>query len=296
MNKIVAILGIIVLITLGGLFFCAGFFTGTTVFPSSTSSSAENVKKSDDGNSISTAAEEAAVDTKSTSISDKIMEILASAAESASSAIPDAINHKNTLTADTSAHVSIDSLLSEIVASHTTDDNCSPERTLQKINIQTQLNSNSLHGKRIVFVGYFKNKIAFEIQKLLLAKGYKAHLESSRTGDSESFIFCGPFKKEENAQRLIKWLQKHNFSAARMVSISGGSIIETLYDATDTNSGLPENAERDIPETPLLSVPSLQPVSPPLVPISPMQSFPVNQTLPVDSAPAINLVPASPIP
>ena len=246
MNKVVAILGIIVLITLGGLFFCAGFFTGTTVFQSGTPPTKESARD-DDRKSVLVADIEAAIDTKSTSISDKIIEILTSAAETATSSISSVVDHKSTMMTDESAHISIDSLLREIAAGHSTDDFCSPASTQQKIATPVAINPNSLHGKRIVFVGYFKNKIALEVQKLLTTKGYKAHVESSRTGDGESFIFCGPFKKEKNAKTLVKWLRKHDFSEARVVSVSSVAMEETLYDASNED-GPPENAEKDIPE------------------------------------------------
>jgi hypothetical protein len=245
-NKVVAILGIIVLITLGGLFFCAGFFTGTTVLPSG-SSSTSGPAKGDAGDSVSVDSVESAIDTKSTSISDKIMEILASAAETATTSISNVVDRKNSMTADESAHVSIDSLLREIAAGHATDDPCSPASTQQKMSTPAVINPNSLHGKRIVFVGYFKNKIALEVQKLLITKGYKAHVELSRTGDGESFVFCGPFKKEKNAQTLVKWLRKHDFSEARVVSVSSVAMEETLYDAVNED-GPPQNVEKDIPD------------------------------------------------
>ncbi|MDR0580620.1 MAG: hypothetical protein LBG04_00685, partial [Holosporaceae bacterium] len=240
MNKVVAILGIIVLITLGGLFFCAGFFTGTTTLPAITASPDKNTEDSATGG-VSLESVEAAIDAKSASMSDKIMEILASTTETASSTISDVANHGKMLTGDSSPHVSIDSLLREIAAGHATGDNCSPDNTIQKINVPTPVNPNSLHGKRVVFVGYFKNKIALEIQKLLIAKGYKPHLETSKTGDGESFVFCGPFKKEKNAQMLVKWLRKHDFSEARVVKISEVAIEETLYDALNDSAGPPEN-------------------------------------------------------
>jgi hypothetical protein len=269
-NKVVAILGIIVLITLGGLFFCAGFFTGTTTLSTITASSDKSTKDvTADG--ISLERVEAAIDTKSASMSDKIMEILASTTETASSTISNVANHGKMLTGDNSTHVSVDSLLREIAAGHSTNDNCSPNDTLQKINTPHPVNPNSLHGKRVVFVGYFKNKIALEIQKLLITKGYKAHLETSKTGDGESFVFCGPFKKEKNAQMLVKWLRKHDFSEARMVKISEVAIEETLYDALNDSAGPPENAEKDIPETLL---PPLTYASPPV----PTAQFPGTAT------------------
>jgi hypothetical protein len=257
-NKVVAILGIIVLITLGGLFFCAGFFTGTTVFPTLSTANKEGTAASSE-KGISLDDVEAVIDNESATMSEKVMAILASAAETANSSISDAIDRRNSPTTDESAKVSIDSLLREIAAGHAVNDDCSPQKTLERIHTPVPLNPDSLHGKRIVFIGYFKNKIALEIQKLLVGKGYRAHLEQSRTGDGESFIFCGPFKKEKNAKKLLKWLRKHDFSEARLVNISNESIEETLYDAVNDDSGPPENSEKDIPETQLPPLYNIQP-------------------------------------
>ncbi|MDR3187506.1 MAG: hypothetical protein LBT63_03730 [Holosporaceae bacterium] len=244
MNKIVAILGIIVLLTLGGLFFCAGFFTGTTMSPTKAIINAEteaNEKK------ITAKDIEEVIDPKSTTISDKIMEILSSAAGTATSKISDAIDGgvKHEISEDES-QLTMDSLLREIMANHTENDDCSPEKTLGQINSPKTMDPNSLQGKKIVFVGYFKNKIAFQVQKLLVGKGYRAHVEVSKAGDNESFIFCGPFKKEANAKNLVKWLQKHDFLEARVVSVSDEAIEETIYDfVNDDDNNMPENTEKN---------------------------------------------------
>jgi cell division septation protein DedD len=246
-NKVVAILGIVVLITLGGLFFCAGFFTGTHISPTQASLAKEgspaNTQKGISLNDV-----ESVMDTKSETISEKIMGILSSSTETSQKS--DVVDKKNMpVTGEESTKVSIDSLLREIAANHATNDDCSPKKTLSKMKIPTPINPNSLQGKRIVFIGYFKNKIALEVQKLLVGKGYRAHVESSKIGDNESFIFCGPFKKEKNAEKLVKWLRKHDFKEARLVSVSRESIEETLYDAiNDDSGGPPENSEKDIPE------------------------------------------------
>ncbi|MDR0968487.1 MAG: hypothetical protein LBL99_02505 [Holosporaceae bacterium] len=251
MNKVVAILGIVVLITLGGLFFCAGFFTGTTMSPSAGSSAKSEESSGESGKVISVDDVEAVVDTKSATISEKVMSILSSAAETAADSISEVASGVKTARSDESAKVSIDSLLKEIAASHAENDDCSPDKTQQKINEPPAANPRGLHGKRIVFIGYFKNKTALEIQKVLKEKGYGVHVESSKAGENESFVFCGPFKKESSAEKLLKWLRKHDFSEARLVSVSENSIEETLYDAINEDSGPPENSEKDIPETPL---------------------------------------------
>ncbi|MDR2068060.1 MAG: hypothetical protein LBP41_03675 [Holosporaceae bacterium] len=260
MNKIVAILGIIVLLTLGGLFFCAGFFTGTTMSPTKIAADAE--AQADSEKKITTKDVEDVIDPKSTTISDKIMEILSSAADTATSKISDAIDNtgKQNASKDKS-QLTMDSLLREIMASHAENDNCSPEKTLEQINSPKSVDPNSLQGKKIVFVGYFKNKIAFQVQKLLVGKGYRAHVEVSKAGDNESFIFCGPFKKEANAKNLVKWLQKHNFLEARIVSVSDEAIEETIYDfVNDDDNNMPENTEKSA--VPIYVAPPQQPVAP----------------------------------
>jgi hypothetical protein len=179
---------------------------------------------------------------------------------------------------DASSHVTIDSLLREIAASHATDDKCSIEKTTQDMSKPIQINQNSLHGKRIVFIGYFKNNIALEIQKLLTEKGYVVHVEASQTGSGESFIFCGPFKKGKNAEKLVKWLRKHDFSEARIVSVSDDSIEETLYEAINDDINLPENNEKNIPEMPLPHPPSVQLQPQSAVPVpQPQSAVPVPQ-------------------
>jgi hypothetical protein len=282
-NKVVAILGIIVLITLGGLFFCAGFFTGTTMSPTNTIGRQEEQSNSE--KSVSLRDVEAVIDTKSATISEKIMGILSSAAETAASSISEAVDHRSASAVpaieEESSKVSIDSLLREIAAGHATNDNCSPTETLRKMHMPTPINPDSLQGKRIVFIGYFKNKIALEVQKLLVGKGYKPHIEVSKTGDNESFVFCGPFKKEANAEKLVRWLRRHDFTEARVVSISNESLEETLYDAMNEDSGPPENVEKDIPEARLPTIPSphAAPVSPEyMTPVSATQSTSVHET------------------
>jgi cell division septation protein DedD len=250
MNKVVAILGIIVLITLAGLFFCAGFFTGSNI--SSIQSIPSSDAKPDAEKKITMNEINAVVDAKSRTVSEKIKEILASSNGNTATATADKKDKSKSKNPepDESSQITIDSLLREIAASHMEEgDDCSPHKTMEEINSRKPISSNNLLGKKIVFIGYFKNKIALQIQQLLIGKGYKAHVEASKTGDeNESFVFCGPFKKEQNAKTLVKWLQKHNFSEARIISISKEAIEETLYDFINEDSGLPENAEKNIQE------------------------------------------------
>ncbi|MDR2107747.1 MAG: hypothetical protein LBO73_04520, partial [Holosporaceae bacterium] len=250
MNKVVAILGIIVLITLGGLFFCAGFFTGTNISPvigaHITKEATAAANASSEGKSISKDQVDSVIGAKSVTISEKIMQILSSAAESATSSISRMMDGKKSPLSEESSKISVNSLLREIAAGHASDDECSPEETLMRMKRRPLMpDPNSLQGKRIVFVGYFKNKVALKIQKLLVKKGYRPHVEISKTGDNESFVFCGPFKKEKNAEMLVKWLRKHEFSEARIVKISDESLEEALYDTMNGNLSMPENKEKE---------------------------------------------------
>lgn len=234
MNKIAVILGIIALITLGGLFFCAGFFTGSSVYPNLLGESPKNFM--DIGNLL---------EEQSVALNNKLKDI-------ADFDEPRTSKYAN-------EKISIDSLLREIASTHSAKDDCSIDKTAQSIQLNESLlankTSNSFEGKALVFIGYFKNKIALQVQRLLMKKGYKAHVEISKNQQNESFVFCGPFKKEINAAKLAKWLSKHGFAEARVVSISNEAIEETLYDFMNDDSLLPENEERDIPEIDLAQEP-----------------------------------------
>ncbi|MDR2268274.1 MAG: hypothetical protein LBD81_02365 [Holosporaceae bacterium] len=264
MNKVVAVLGIIVIITLSGLFFCVGFFTGTTIFPSRLSINEEK----DVDKSLTLKDVEAITDVKSASVSEKVLGILASAAGTAGESISSAVNkQKNNavklLAGDKSDDkLTVDSLLREITAGHSSKDDCSYDKTVAQINApKPAATSDGLGGKKLVFIGYFKNNIAVQIQKLLSKKGYKTHVEKSKNGDgSESFVFCGPFRKDETANDLVAWLKKHEFLETRAISVSNEAIEETLYDFISDDSSMPTNTEKDIPEVPAAAIPTIAPV------------------------------------
>lgn len=256
MNKVVAVLGIIVLLTLAMLFFCIGFFTGSTVTPGTlTEAISSEIKKDADNNmSKETIVQKLGDlgDVKSAKISDKIMGILAAAGytvenfseiiKSKTSPITRISNTSNKKKVEEENHLTVDSLLREMAISHSTEDDCSYEKTMKEIEEQSPVTGQTLQGKKVVFVGYFKNAIAGQIQKLLTGKGYKTHVEMSNDRH-ESFVFCGPFKRDETANKLMKWLQAHDFMEARIVSISKEAIEETLYDAMNDGTEIPINEE-----------------------------------------------------
>ena len=253
MNKVVAVLGIIVLLTLAMLFFCIGFFTGSTVTPGTITEAISSEIKKDAGDNMSKEAIAQKLgdlgDVKSAKISDKIMGILAAAGytvENFSEIVKSKTSNVGKFSSkkklNDGGHLTVDSLLREMAISHDTKDDCSYEKTMKEIQEQSPVTEQPLQGKKVVFIGYFKNAIAGQIQKLLTGKGYKTHVEMSNDGH-ESFVFCGPFKRDETANKLLKWLQAHDFSEARVVSISKEAIEETLYDAMNDGTGLPENDE-----------------------------------------------------
>lgn len=240
MNKLVAILGIIILFTVGALFFFAGFFTGST-FPTngivSDNADTETKKISAEINTI--------VNPDTLSLTEKVSKLIdykQEQREQQNEKTPD----KNTNASGSGNTVSMDDLLREIISQHTVADSCSPQQTKQDISTPIQAKKRSIEGRQIVFIGYFANQAALEIQKLLTQKGYKVHVEHSKSAPNESFVFCGPFFRLANAENLLSWLKKHDFAEARIIKIAKDGLEETIYSsATDE---LPQNAEKDIPE------------------------------------------------
>lgn len=260
MNKVVVVLGIIVLMTLAMLFFCVGFFTGSTISPTQITESLQTDPKKDANKKITAQNIEELTDVKSATISDKIMDILSAAGtatESFSTVFQGNGKRKNTKHIEGESKLTIDSLLREIASTHPPHDDCSYHKTMTQMHAPKPIVDKGLYGKKIVFVGYFKSNVAVQIQKLLTGKGYKTHVELSKSSEgNESFVFCGPFKKDENAKKLVTWLLGHDFSEARVVNITKEVIEETLFDIINENSSLPENSEKDILEQ---NTTSLQP-------------------------------------
>ena len=243
MNKVVAILGVIVVITLGALFFFAGFYMGnTSTFGSA--SKAEVATDNSDEKKITQQDINAQIAAQSNNISNKVMKIISDSADNISSSVSKVvtkINYQNI------TQMSADSLLKEIIATHYDHDDCSIETTEKNIQ-SSSLNKNSLRGKKVVFIGYFKDNVALQIQQLLVNKGYKVHVEKSKTCLGESFVFSGPFKKKESAEKLVDWLRSHDFSESRVVNVIQATVEDALSDSLDDNSSVPENDEKEIPE------------------------------------------------
>ena len=244
MNKVVAILGIIVVITLGALFFFAGFYMGnSSTFGSS--SKTEDVVTNSEEKKITQQDIDAKISAHSNNISDKVMRIISDGADNISTSVSKVVTKINN---PIIAQMSADSLLKEIIATHSDHDDCSVEKTEKNIQSPQPINKESLRGKKVVFIGYFKDNIALQIQQLLIEKGYKVHVEQSKTCLGESVVFSGPFKKKENANKLVDWLRSHDFSEAKVVNVIQESVENALSDSLDDNSSIPENGEKEIPE------------------------------------------------
>jgi len=245
MNKVVAILGIIVVVTLGALFFFAGFYMGNaTTFGKASPTNAESAEASGE-KKLSKQDIEAKIAAQSNNISEKVMKIISSSADNLSNSVSKVVTQ---ISHQKASQISSDSLLKEILASHSEYDDCSPATTEKNIKSDTKYSKDSLRGKKVVFIGYFKDNIALQIQQLLVNKGYKVHVEQSKTCLGESFIFSGPFRKKENADKLVNWLKAHDFSEAKTINIIQESVEKTISDTMDDDSTIPENEEEEIPE------------------------------------------------
>ncbi len=245
MNKVIAVLGIIVVITLGALFFFAGFYMGNTTTFGKGQPTKTDITDTSDEKKLSLQDINAQIAAQSNNISEKVMKIISSGADNISHSVSEVvtkINHPKL------SQISADSLLKEIISSHSEHDDCSPDKTEQNIRSNSNYSRDSLRGKKVVFIGYFKNNIALQIQQLLTGKGYKVHVEESKTCPGESFIFCGPFRKKENAELLVNWLRNHDFSEAKVVNIIQESGEKTILDSMEDDSTIPENQEEEIPE------------------------------------------------
>ncbi len=250
MNKVVALLGIIVLLTVGALLFCVGFFTATTLSPQFI----DPTTVSEADKSLTMKEVDDVIDTQSASISDKIMDMISYAASTAASSIQKRVSriqpNKRQNDLMNESQITVDSLLREIASRHSINDECSYKDTVKKIKEHKRESDKKIYtldGKKIVFIGYFKNRVALQIQKLLISRGYKAHVEISKTGDGhESFIFCGPFKKEAHAQALLDWLLKHDFSDARILSVTKEIKGQSLYESISEDVNMPVNVEENI--------------------------------------------------
>lgn len=273
MNKFVLLLGVIIIAILAMMFFCVGFFTGTTITTSDVASvvqgsdaagKIEEVVGAAGANSESIADKLAADKTtirkivdavdahaKSLSISDKVMKILAAAGyatETFSNVVKGkSIPVKKRIKVRPNEKITVDALLREMFAEHRIDDECSLETTkriIEEANVELS-NVEEIKARKIVFIGYFKDNVAIQIQKLLSAKGYKVHVEHSKVWNSdESFVFCGPFEKEQTAVRLESWLKEHDFSDARIIDVIKGDREGELLDSISENSeNMPENDE-----------------------------------------------------
>lgn len=213
MNKVVLTVGSITVIVVGGLFFCAGMFTGADL---------------NDKNNIT--VKEIIPQDMATKLKNKVTGLLNRNSNTEIKVLDTSDNQKlideddlallqspsksGILLERPSQHITVDSLLNEVISSHDTTDQCLLDNVKTKQRENVILNDTK---KNLVFIGYFPVNIAKQISKLLMTKGYPTHVQNSNMTDSEAFVFCGPFKKESRANILVKWLQKHDFVNAKIV-------------------------------------------------------------------------------
>ena len=231
MNKVVLLLGVIVFFTLAIVFFSVGFFAGYVIIPGD-GVTATHAAVAGESSAASTGGQIAVnnlastEDVASLTISNRIGRILSTATDGKSTLFGLMSGGKNKLrnlattpSKSGASSMTVESLLREIAATHDANDDCSYERTLA-IGRLASNTPESLIGKRVVFMGYFRNENAAHIQRLLTSRGYKVHATHSRGNSDESLVFSGPFAEEENANQLARWLREHDFNEVKVVSIT----------------------------------------------------------------------------
>lgn len=236
MNKIIFIAGILSTFLLGGLFFVAGFFTATS---SNKIQSNNNLKEETDPKTPSKHIQNT-IDGVVSGVSNIIK---GNSASHNNNVKVTTIDGGTIILEKPSIDITVDSLLKEILSKHRIDDSCSPELDSLIISKESYYNDVNLAKKYIVFVGYFKSDIADQLRQIFASKGYKAHVEKSRSVEAdESFVFCGPFHTDKSCKTLLNWLISHNFSESRIIDISEQKDVEMLGDNL-FRSTLPINQE-----------------------------------------------------
>lgn len=222
MNKVVFTAGVLTVCVVGGLFFCAGLFTGTSV--------AEKEKAS----KIIDAKENKSLMSKIQGIlpGKNEQDTLKTKAEKVTQEVQKESKERSV--------INIDNLLNEIAASHDTNDECLMENVKTSAKEPFTMNQNKRY---VAFIGYFPNDVSEEISHLMMAKGYPIHVQPSQINEDESYVFCGPFKKKLNAEKLIAWLHKHNFMNAKLVSHKLLQSEEIDLDEIEDASQLPQNGD-----------------------------------------------------
>lgn len=223
MNKVVFIAGVLAVCVVGGLFFCAGLFTGA------------NVSSDKKNNTV-------LIDAKNekTSVIDKIYNMLPGKKASKKQNHDVGENREEEPSDNSGSNISIDNLLNEIVSSHETNDQCLIDDVKATEKEQIVMNQTRRY---LVFVGYFPADIAEEISQLMMAKGYPMHIQKSGITGEDSFLFCGPFRKKNNANSLVTWLHDNGFVNAKLVSHKLQQSEDMNLDELDTQDILPLNSE-----------------------------------------------------
>ena len=232
MNKVIFVIGSITAVVVGGLFFCAGLFARAKINPTSSEQSqsvqiVEKLKEKIDN--IFEKKDENKIEIFDTDNDPKMVD--------EDDLTPLQNTSSGVLLEKPSVNITVDNLLNEVIATHNTADDCLFD------NVKTQTEEVVVKNEskqNVVFIGYFPSETAHEISKLLMVKGYPAHVQTSNINDSESFIFCGPFKKESSAQALVDWLQQHNFSNAKIIE-------QTEIQPEEVNKNILKQQDKSLP-------------------------------------------------
>lgn len=106
--------------------------------------------------------------------------------------------------------VTVEMLLQDVASKHTPEsDRCA--KGVHEHKSVTQC---------FVFVGCFSESSAYEIAKALRANGYVTHVEYMAAANNV-LVLCGPFKSKMSAETLYKWLLSQGYVEARMIEPIG---------------------------------------------------------------------------
>lgn len=246
MNKVVFIAGILTVCVVGGVFFCAGLFMSSYVVSKPGDNKVEPASKTRGEDVLSTLQETTEdVKQKGSVILDKIADLIpgkstARIINTSNDSRPNVTEKDEEITRSTT-NINIDNLLNEIVSGHDTSDQCLTEN-VKYLNKEPIVMNNT--KKYMIFVGYFENNMCNDIAQLMMAKGYPIHTQRSGVNNAESYMFCGPFKKKLNAQKILTWLNGNGFQNAKLVSQDTQKPEEiSLEEFDDAADAVPINAD-----------------------------------------------------
>lgn len=106
--------------------------------------------------------------------------------------------------------ITVEMLLQDVASKHEKDS----DRCMQGIREKKSVT------QFFVFVGCFLEASAYEIAKALRVNGYITHMEYMVATNSV-LVLCGPFKSKMSAETLYKWLLSQGYVEARMIEPVG---------------------------------------------------------------------------